>query len=80
MNIKDLWVGLSVIWIHKPREGYGYVMPITVNIHKINKKSVSILVPRKDGNVSIRNVSPDSLIDLSKSPMIGYISTKLKYI
>jgi hypothetical protein len=38
----DLWKGKRVIWRHKPRGGYGYVLRIPVTIDGLTKARATI--------------------------------------
>jgi len=53
--------GMSVCWIHNPRGGYGFAMPMDAVIVRVGPRRVRILVPLKDGRQVERVVSPESL-------------------
>lgn len=52
---------MIVSWIHVPRGGYGFAMPVDAVIVRVGPKRVRICVPLKDGRSVERVVTPESL-------------------
>ena len=48
-------------WIHNPRGGYGFAMPVDAVIVSVGSKRVRVRVPLKDGRHVERVVLPTSL-------------------
>jgi hypothetical protein len=61
VTIGDLSPGMAVSWIHEPRGGYGFAMPVDAIIVKVCARRVRIEVPLRDGRRVERIVLPDSL-------------------
>ncbi len=58
----DLFAGALVTWLHIPRGGYGYAVPVPSVVLGANKgKGVIIEVIKKDGTKAIRSVQVKSL-------------------
>lgn len=61
MDRRDLWRGLRVFWLHKPKGGYGYEMRIPVQVAKVGAKRVMVEVECGDGTRAKRIVSVSRL-------------------
>lgn len=58
----DLFTHCLVTWMHKPRGGYGFVMPIPAKVESWNLRVVTIeIVSATTGKTLRRNVAPASL-------------------
>ena len=53
--------GDRVIWLHQPRGGYGYVIPVDGTVVRVAGQSVVIRVPLKSGALVERRVPPENL-------------------
>lgn len=58
MSIRE---GDSVTWLHVPRGGYGYVVPVDGRVVKVGKKRVQVEVPHLRRGVVRRWVRPENL-------------------
>lgn len=56
----DLYRGALVTWLHKPRGGYGFVMPIGATVLAVRQK-VAIVVTTADGREVSRMVDAENL-------------------
>lgn len=56
-------VGQLVTWLYTPRGGYGYTMPIDARIVDAGmvRKTVTIEVQKKSGELVLRKVKPENL-------------------
>ena len=61
MKLDELAPGMTVFWIHNPRGGYGFAVPVDAVIVRVGPKRVRIRVPLKDGRHVERVVLPASL-------------------
>jgi hypothetical protein len=61
MTLAELSPGQRVSWIHVPRGGYGFPIPIDAVVLRVNARRVRIEVPLRDGRRVERVVHPDSL-------------------
>ena len=61
MKLDELQIGMSVRWIHNPRGGYGFAVPVDAVVVLVCLKRVRIRVPLKDGRHVERVVAPKSL-------------------
>jgi hypothetical protein len=61
MTLQELAPGMHVSWIHNPRGGYGFALPVDALVVKVTKSRVRIEVPLHDGTRVARIVKPDSL-------------------
>jgi hypothetical protein len=61
VTIDELSPGQVVRWIHTPRGGYGFTMPIDAIVKKVCEKRVRIEVLLRDGRRVERVVTPESL-------------------
>jgi hypothetical protein len=52
---------MHVSWIHNPRGGYGFALPVDAIVLKVCARKVRIEVPLRDGTRVERVVKPDSL-------------------
>lgn len=57
----DVYRGRLVTWLHVPRGGYGYVMPIDAKVIDVRGQKAEILVEQKDGRKVCRWVKISSL-------------------
>jgi len=57
----DLAIGQELTWLHTPRGGYGYVIPVNAVITKIGRKRVQVKIAKRNGEKVLRWVSPTSL-------------------
>jgi hypothetical protein len=59
----EAFVGALVFWMHTPRGGYGYQIPIDARIDALNPQGdkARIEVVKNDGAVVLRNVKTSSL-------------------
>ena len=57
----DFEPGQRVRWIHVPRGGYGFPIPVDATVVKIGEKRVTIQVALGDGRSVRRVVRPESL-------------------
>ena len=53
--------GEKCIWLHTPRGGYGYQVPVNATVMAVARKRILIQVLRKDGVAVQRWVKPESL-------------------
>lgn len=60
MKLDELQPGMAVRWIHNPRGGYGFAVPVDAVVVRVCQR-VRIRVPLKDGRHVERAVSPESL-------------------
>lgn len=61
MKLDVLQPGMPVVWIHTPRGGYGFAVPVDVVVVRVGPKRVRIRVALKDGQHVERVVKPESL-------------------
>jgi hypothetical protein len=61
----DLWRGLCVIWLHKPRGGYGYVIRVPGAVLSWTASKVQLEVIRADGSRVVRQVPRDRIRETS---------------
>lgn len=67
MTLNRIFRGALVLWLYKPRGGYGYVIPVlaTVVSWRVNDseglKNVTIDAQRRDGTTVRRTVKAESL-------------------
>ena len=61
MTLAELSPGMAVSWIHNPRGGYGFALPVDAVVLKVGVHKVRIEVALRDGTVVERLVKPDSL-------------------
>lgn len=65
----DIWPGRRVVWRHKPRGGYGYVLRIQAVVRERDWPRVTIEVNAADGRGGVRKklvrVLASSLDDIS---------------
>lgn len=61
MKLDELAPGMTVRWLHNPRGGYGFAVPVDVVIMRVGPKRVRIRVPLKDGRQVERVVLAESL-------------------
>jgi hypothetical protein len=54
-------VGDSVTWLHQPRGGYGYVIPVNATVTRIGERQIQIRAERKDGGTKLTYVLPLNL-------------------
>ncbi len=58
----ELVEGLAVQWLHTPRGGYGYVVPVPATVAKASGKNrVTIDALKRDGSTARRSVRRGSL-------------------
>jgi hypothetical protein len=59
----DVYPGCLVTWLHVPRGGYGYVLPVDAKVVWCGRtaKTVRIEVVTKDGRTVVRTVDPKNL-------------------
>jgi hypothetical protein len=53
--------GDHVTWVHTPRGGYGYSMPVDVQIVALHGKHATVRVKKRSGEVVLRRVARSSL-------------------
>jgi hypothetical protein len=61
VRLDELTPGLAVCWIHVPRGGYGFPVPVDAVVDRIYKRRVRIAVALRDGRSVARLVDPASL-------------------
>ncbi len=65
MTLDECTPGMLATWLHAPRDGYGYIVPMRARVVSVGKKLVRIAItPRASEGVAeevIRNVDPASL-------------------
>jgi hypothetical protein len=61
VKLDELVPGMSVRWIHNPRGGYGFAVPVDAVVVRVGPKRVRIRVPLMDGRHVERVVLPASL-------------------
>lgn len=61
MKLDELAPGMSVRWIHNPRGGYGFAVPVDAEVVRVGPKRVRICVTLKDGRRIERVVGPEAL-------------------
>lgn len=61
MTLQELAPGMPVAWIHVPRGGYGFAVPVDAVVVRVCARRVRIEVPLRDGRRVERVVSPESL-------------------
>ena len=54
-------VGEELIWMHQPKGGYGYVIPVPVVLDGFTKKQCRVTVKLKDGTSTTVFVKADNL-------------------
>ena len=54
-------IGDTVIWMHKPRGGYGYMIPVPATVVRIYRVNVLIEAKLKDGGTKIVTVKRASI-------------------
>lgn len=57
----DIYRGALVVWIHVPRGGYGYQLPIRAKVLLVGREKARIEMKKKDGSLVERVVKVDSL-------------------
>lgn len=59
----DVFVGALLVWLHAPRGGYGYTVPINAKVVALNPQGdrATIEVARRDGRKVRRTVNTTSL-------------------
>ena len=60
----DVWPGSLVTWLHTPRGGYGFIMPVGATVTKVHSRAsqeVTIEFVARSGRVVQRVVPVDSL-------------------
>lgn len=65
MTALDLWRGLRVIWLHRPRGGYGYAIRVPCTVQSWTTSHATVEVERADGSRSPRVVSRANLREVS---------------
>jgi hypothetical protein len=58
--------GDQATWLHEPRGGYGYVIPVNAVVVRVGPKRVLIEVARVNGDLVQRWVTPDRLRERSR--------------
>lgn len=53
--------GYRITWLHQPRGGYGYVIPVDGTVVRVAGQRVVIRVPLKSGALVDRRVRPENL-------------------
>ena len=53
--------GDSITWLHQPRGGYGYVIPVDGTVVRAAGQHVVIRVPLRTGELVERRVRPENL-------------------
>ena len=63
LRAHELYAGAWVVWMHSPRGGYGYVLPLVCQILRVSERSnrVKIEVRTKNGEWVERYVKVESL-------------------
>lgn len=61
MKLDELQPDMPVTWIHNPRGGYGFAVPVDAVVVRVGPKRVRIRVTLKDGRQVERLVKPESL-------------------
>lgn len=61
MKLDELEPNMLVRWIHNPRGGYGFAVPVDAVVVRVGPKRVRIRVPLKDGRHVERVVVPEKL-------------------
>jgi len=61
MKIEDIITGCTLTWLHEPRGGYGYVIPVDALVLSKGNSKVKVEVKLRNGGKSIRFVNPDKL-------------------
>lgn len=61
MILQELAPGMHVAWIHVPRGGYGFSVPVDAVVARVCSRRVRIEVPLRDGRRVERLVRPESL-------------------
>ena len=61
MTLGDLSPGMRVSWIHLPRGGYGFPIPVDAVVLRVGPRRVRIEVALRDGRHVERVVHPDAL-------------------
>lgn len=57
----DVFPGAVVTWLHVPRGGYGYVMPVDGKVLSVGRTKVRIEVKSSHGTKLVRSVMPAHL-------------------
>lgn len=57
----ELFCGCLVKWLHKPRGGYGYTVPVPAKVLAVRRTSITIAARTKDGREVTRHVPFESL-------------------
>lgn len=64
MQLSEIQPGQELTWLHEPRGGYGYVIPVNAKVIKLGPKKVQVEVMtagRDDSFMKLIWVSPDKL-------------------
>lgn len=62
MTLDECTPGMAITWLHTPRGGYGYVVPVPGRVVSVGKKLVRISIWRQSDNSEVeRNVDAGSL-------------------
>ncbi len=67
-------------WIHVPRGGYGYSMPVDAEVVKLHTKHATVKVKKRSGEVVQRRVALSALREKSarqRSPICRYCGCTL---
>lgn len=59
--LQDFQIGEAVTWLHQPKGGYGYVIPVNATVVKVGKCQVQIDAELKDGGTKRTFVLPLNL-------------------
>lgn len=67
----EAFIGALVVWMHKPRGGYGYVIPVEAKIVALNLQGdrMVIEVPTANGSRVQRSVGVTALRWRERSPL-----------
>ncbi len=61
MRLDELSPGMAVSWIHVPRGGYGFPVPVDAVVVRVCARRVRVEVPLRDGRRVTRLVTPEAL-------------------
>lgn len=76
MDPRDLWRGLRVIWRHKPRGGYGFVLKIPAKVLHVTRKRVTIEVETDQRGPKTVSVDPANLLEMTRDAITSEADTR----
>lgn len=53
--------GERATWLHRPRGGYGYTVPVSVTVERVGRAKVRVVAPLRSGGERLVWVRPYAL-------------------